>query len=825
MEFDFSGLGSAPTSDLPATHADLFTRLDRKATHTSLRPVQVAAFAALDAQLDQRDVVIKLSTGSGKTLVGLVYAERMRQRFRGEPAVYLCPTTQLVDQALRTASAIGVPAVTFPPSGLPFAALSGESVLVCTYDRLFNARSVFESRGIRPSAFVLDDAHAGIERVRGSYTALVPDACYEQIKALLLPLCEGTDPATWRGIDNASSMSRYEVPYWIWSGVQAQVGRLLEGHKDTDQLKFCWGNIGRYLEQARCCLSGTAVEISLPLPAVEENSAYANARHRLFMSASIKDGSSLIVDLGCSEQAFNRLIEPPEDAGVGERMILPTSLIAADVKKEEVALLCAVLSKQTNVVVLTSSGAQAVTWQKNGATPYQGKAVDGALDKLRASNSNYMVFAQRFDGVDLADDACRVLVVDGIPMGDRLCDQVDADRQKDSPEYDVRTVNRFEQALGRAVRSSADYAAVLLVGTDIAAFIGKKSVISLMEGRTQAQIDLGKQIAKLKPGQSVAAVLTGTVQGLLNRNETWKEAHRKQVARAPTTTRQDPTLTVFEKLALAYRAAWAAAKARNFQLAVQVLRTAGNDLTLHPVQKAELLYRAASYLHQFDPAAAAEAYRGVFQLNSDFPRPDKAADKKFSRVSSQAVAVREFLAEFASANAAIAKLDEIKAKLSFGQEADVVEQGLLALGTALGATSSRPEKLTNRGPDNLWLFDDIGLCIEAKSEKFSKIFKKDAAQLSLSLQWCADHVDMPKDAVLPVFATDVVDAERAEDVAFGPRVLNQSGAMNLADKLRQLIMGLTFDGPLFADPVDIGARLNQLGLSGRQILASLPRLA
>lgn len=822
--FDFKSLAKAPPAEMPATLAALFGQLDRKATHTSLRAVQVSALGALDKYIGERDIVIKLSTGSGKTVVGLVYAEMMRRRYKGEPSVFLCATTQLVDQVLQTAVAIGVPATKFPAKGLPYDALSGECVLVCTYDRLFNSRSTFENNTIRPSCFVLDDVHAGVERTKQCYTARLPDEVFEQIKGIFKPLCERTDPATWRGIDSGASDSRYEVPYWVWAGVQAQVCNLLQNYKDEGDLLFRWDNINRYAELARVCISGTVIEISLPVAAVEENLAYSGAKHRLFMSASIKDGASLITDLGCDPAAFSRLIEPPEDEGAGERMILPTSLIAPEVTKQQIAAVCATLSKTANVVVLTSSTAQAKVWRDSGATLYSGKDVDGAIDHLRTSVGNFAVFAQRFDGVDLPDDACRVLVIDGVPTGDRLCDQVDSARQKDSPEYDIRTVNKFEQALGRAVRSSADYAAVLLVGSDIAAFIGKKSARALFEGRTDVQVELGKELAKMGPGKSIEEVIHGMVAGLLSRNEGWKEAHRARVNAAPKNSRDGIELTQHERVASAYRESWKYAKARNFQASIPPLRQAANDPQLHPIQKAELSYRIATYLNQIDPAAAVAVYAGVFETNSDFPRPEIVADKRFVRVTDQAVASCQFYGQFVSANAAIARLDEIRAKLSFALPADVVEQGLLELGLALGATSSRPEKSTGRGPDDLWIFDDVAFCLEAKSEKQAPIYKSDAGQLSLSLQWCRQFVDIQPDAIFPVFVTNVTDADRKEDVAFSPAIMPEALVFDICDRLRQFVVGQSFDGPLFTDPAAVGRRLSELGLGGKQILTRMAKV-
>jgi Helicase C-terminal domain/Type III restriction enzyme, res subunit len=820
--FDFSSLTTVSSSDLPATLEELFGQLDRKATHTSLRPVQRAAMLSLDLQLDKTDVVIKLSTGSGKTVVGLVFAERMRRRHKGEPVVFLCPTVQLVEQVVAAGQAIGVPVSVFPEYGLPYGAINGEAVLVCTYNKLFNSKSVFESRNIQPSCIVLDDIHAGVERVKQCYTAIVPNECYSQIRTILKPLCEASDAATWHGIDRNDAGSRYEVPYWVWSSVQKEICAILERQKDSSDLQFCWGNINRYAELARFCLSGTTAEISLPIPPVEENFAYSKAKHRLFMSASIKDGSTLIGAMDCDVNAFSRLIEPIEDEGAGERMILPISLINNNSGKLEIAALCASLAKKTNVVVLTSSIAQAKAWEEAGAVLPSRKDFESVVEQLRTTSKNYVVFAQRFDGVDLADDACRVLILDGIPSGERVCDQVDAYRQKGSPEYEIRTVNRFEQALGRAVRSSADYAAILLVGSDIAAFISKKSVTEMLEERTRLQVDLGKELAKrIGSDKSIATVINEMTQALLGRNESWKDAHRTRVKGGAKQARSK-ALNHFESVAAAARSAWIQAKARNFQAAVAVLREGSNDVNLHKVQKAEIIYWVATYLHQFDPSGAALAYQSVFTLNSHFPRPEKVVDRKFLRLTEQAVAVRDYFCVSNSANGAIARLNEIRGKLAFANSAEVVEQGLFELGEALGATSSRPEKETGRGPDVLWLFDGCGACIEAKNEKTADIHKSDAAQLSLSHQWCRDAIEAGIKLPNAVFATNVQKADRAEDVSFEPKLLNEDAVMDLIERLGKLVLSLSFDGPLFTDPTAVAKKLQEIGITGPQILDRMP---
>lgn len=818
---NFGSLAKSSGGDVPATLEDLFKQLDRKATHTGLRTAQLAALSALDCQLNQQDVIMKLSTGAGKTVLGLLYAEMMRRKYKGEPVVYLCPTNQLADQVVEAGRLIGVKVSTFPKNGLPYNAMSGETVLACTYDKLFTANSVFESRSIRPSAIIMDDVHAGAERIRKFYTVVMPPTIFVQLRALLAPLCETTDAATWSDIMKGAAGSTYEVPYWVWAQVWPEVVKLVAPIQDQPPLLFTWGNIARYIELARCCISGVSAEIALHIPPVEEVAAYAGAKHRLFMSASIKDCSGLIAAFGCAPAAYERLIEPKEDEGAGERMILPTSLINAEGEKAEIAAVCAVLAKQTNVVVLTTSAAQAKTWTDAGAVLSQGADFDGTLDNLRNATANFVVFAQRFDGVDLPDDACRVLVIDGVPGGERVIDQVDAYRQKDSPEYEVRTVNKFEQALGRAVRSSADYAAVLLVGTDIAAFIGRKNVSSLLEERTRLQVALGRELAGMPDhaGKSIGVVVQDLAQALLSRNEGWKHAHTtrvKVIGKAP----RDTALTPHEASALAMREAWNLTKAKNFHGAVTRLRDATNT-PLHPIQKAELLYWVAAYLHQFDPGQASEVYKSVFGLNTKFPRPQQVADRKFARLTEQAVALCQVFGIYGSANAALARISEVKAKLAFGNSAETVERGLFELGELLGASSSRPEKETGRGPDVLWLFDDCSACIEAKSEKTVPIHKSDASQLFLSGNWCEEQLvtGTPKPAL--VFATNVSNADRQEDIAFGPRLMTEAFLMDITERLRRVVLSLTYDGPLFTDAATVATKLREQGVTGVAILGRL----
>jgi superfamily II DNA or RNA helicase len=75
---DFGRLVSKKQSPDARNLIGLFNSLDRQASHTSLRPVQVAIIKEIQAHRNDRDLVLKMSTGAGKTSVALTNVRRHR---------------------------------------------------------------------------------------------------------------------------------------------------------------------------------------------------------------------------------------------------------------------------------------------------------------------------------------------------------------------------------------------------------------------------------------------------------------------------------------------------------------------------------------------------------------------------------------------------------------------------------------------------------------------------------------------------------------------------------------------------------------------------
>src|SRR6266581_8546038 len=107
----------------------LYASLDRASDKGPLRPVQERVLSEWHAsRRDERDVILKLHTGQGKTLLGLLML-RSKLNEGIAPALYLCPNHFLVNQTLEQAEQFGVQCVTAEDE-LPDEFTEGRAILV-----------------------------------------------------------------------------------------------------------------------------------------------------------------------------------------------------------------------------------------------------------------------------------------------------------------------------------------------------------------------------------------------------------------------------------------------------------------------------------------------------------------------------------------------------------------------------------------------------------------------------------------------------------------------------------------------------------------------
>ncbi|MEF3063043.1 helicase C-terminal domain-containing protein [Ralstonia solanacearum] len=318
-----------------------------------------------------------------------------------------------------------------------------------------------------------------------------------------------------------------------------------------------------------------------------------------------------------------------------------------------------------------------------------------------SSGVRFAVFAQRFDGVDLPDDACRVLIMDGKPFGQSLADSRDDAMTGAACGTRNKTVYRIEQGMGRAVRSHKDYAVVILAGEDLSTFVGRQDVQRAMTDDSRSQIALSEELAQhLKGvGTTPAIAVRQLVDQCLRRDDGWKEFYNEKIrkpARPPRAIDADGiSLSAAEREAHVLASQNQPVEARKtYEAALNAARLDDEDRGIHQQRLARLLY-------PIDPAGAIVLQQSAKAKNLSLPAPPVQV-KRALTVDALPAAQRvvAWLQQFTNLNAAVLEAKRIHDSLDYNVKPKQLEAALLALGRALGAESSRPDEGYRVGPDN-----------------------------------------------------------------------------------------------------------------------------
>ncbi len=139
---DFKQLRKEKRQTAPTDPIAIFQRLPKPPHINDLWDGQSKALAAWKERRTENDLVIKLNTGGGKTLIGLLIAQSLLNEL-GEPVLYLCPNNQLLEQTVEKAEEVDLPVVAYHGPELDADFLNAKRILLANYHALFNGLSRF----------------------------------------------------------------------------------------------------------------------------------------------------------------------------------------------------------------------------------------------------------------------------------------------------------------------------------------------------------------------------------------------------------------------------------------------------------------------------------------------------------------------------------------------------------------------------------------------------------------------------------------------------------------------------------------------------------
>ncbi|WP_292496530.1 DEAD/DEAH box helicase, partial [Methylobacterium sp.] len=362
---------------------DIFLTLARHKRFSFPRDIQTEVMKAWFDVRDQRDTVIKLNVGSGKTVVGLLLLQSSLNQDKG-PALYICPDIQLTAQVVEEAKALGIE-VTDDPRDAAYA--SGQKICVINIFKLFNGKSVFGvgSAKISIGAVVVDDVHACLATISDQFRITLPNtheayiAVFKEVSADL----KRQSPSRFLDLAASDPREAMEVPFWTWKIHQEAILKALHSAKDTPELLFSYPLLREVLPYCRCIIAGQLLEIEPICPPTDLLRSFLKAKRRIYMTGTLADDSVLVTHLGASPDKLSDPIVPKSSQSMGERMILMPQELNPEIEISEIRTLLVELAEKHNVVVIVPSKQAVVSWEKDADQILIGEDVAPGVDKLR----------------------------------------------------------------------------------------------------------------------------------------------------------------------------------------------------------------------------------------------------------------------------------------------------------------------------------------------------------------------------------------------------------------------------------------------------------
>lgn len=679
------------------------------------------------------DLALELPTGTGKTLPGLLIAEWVRRQTQ-EPVLYATPTKQLAQQVMKTAGREGIPAALLTgshhswPSADAAAVEGGMAIGVTTYSSVFNSSPKVPV----PRLLMFDDAHAGEQFVGNEYGLNIrrheDEGAYLAILEPLKPFLSGLLIQRLQGAPDPGAHHQIRL---VMPAVDDAALTRLDGVLAGLPKKFSYKVAMIRSGLASCCvyLSYSGIQIRPMIPPTFENAVFARAKQRIYLSATLGAGGEL-------ERAFGRreIVRMPLPTKTqprsGRRLFVFPDLVPGG---DAVGLTKRIIALTNKALVLsqeTVANTEAIARELAGpGVPVMGRDdLDGqGLDKFAKAATGVLGLANRYDGLDLPGDTCRIVVLEGKPDAVGLQERFLSERAEANSALAERLRTRIVQGAGRCTRGPNDYAVVVVLGSDIMKYFSRPENRKALEPELQAEVEFGWQNSVgIDPDEVVANVETFLAHGAEWRGqgepmvaEFRQEAVKVEPAGAEALGLAAP-LEV-EAWLLAFSGQWTRASEK-LQVAVTHV---GSEATRG--YRGLLLYLAGVWLHlgardepqraharQLVRDATLAAKRGTWLREMrDLPGSDKVPP-----VAMDVIAVNSIVARLRGQLKTKRLNADIKEMIDAlnQEEAREYERGLTLLGSFLGAESSKPK---GQGRcDSAWVWGtEVWMTIEAKSEE------------------------------------------------------------------------------------------------------------
>jgi len=755
MALDFNKLSRPKGSSAPLDPLEIFAKTPNlQNAPNDLWKGQAEALRSWHSNRSRPDNIILLNTGAGKSIVGVLIAQSLTNEAIG-PVVFACSTIDLVEQTARECERIGLP-YTKRISGSFSNDLfeTNQAFCITTYQALFIANSTFKGNKA-PSAIIFDDAHVGERTIRDAFTLTIERkdhaSLFDEILSIIRPEFEalGKGPHFDFIMDDVGQQSVTMCPPGTASRHREEIIEAIKKTKWRDSDLFfpalrLWEHIGT----CAIFVSPRSIEITPPFIPTGVYDFLGPDVRRVYLSATMEFETDFVRGFGLRPQ---EPIVPDNDAGNGERLILLSSRFGNKVDKKSVA---GEVVKSHKLLISVPSYPKADVWKDFG-TPPSRAAFTTELQTFRSAPKGTFILVSRIDGIDLPQDTCRVMLIDGSPSGASLMDQYLFSRLRLSNLFSTKMAGRITQLLGRINRGRSDYSAFLIFGNDLNVWLKTERNVALLPPLIRKQVILSQTVQE-GMDKSTPAEIASLVSQVLARDPSWLTFYRETVDGLEVSNEALEKVKGRESQLSKSAEAECKFMTRLWQGdpegARRVLLDVLDDTALADAKLAGWysIWLGASYEADGDAETAIAHYKKArARLSHYLNVPHKNAFEVATETSNaKSTLQKTVLAVNHHGPQALGDLvSKLKAQASLLESSSASstakEEAVRLYGELLGYGASRPDNEVGHGPDVVWKDDETNTLIafELKTEKNSpaEYSKAEVGQAHNHVQWIKDN--------------------------------------------------------------------------------------
>ncbi len=727
---------------------EIYDSLDRRSETGPLRPSQDYILKEwYNKRADDKDLIVKLHTGEGKTLIGLLILQSQLNKAK-LPSLYICPNKYLAQQVILEARKFGIGYCQINEDNtLPNEFLDGEKILITYVQKVFNGKTIFglDNKSILVDSVIIDDSHACIDSIKDAFTISFDKEhkFYQFILEIFEEDIKSQGAGSFLEIKGGDYDTFLPVPYW--SLLEKRDLILQEISKYREEIIFNWPFIKNNMNNFQIFISGNKIELSPYSIPIHHFGTFDKASHRILMSATTQNDSFFIKGLSFSKNSVKTPLTNPSQKWSGEKMILIPSLIDDSLNRNDIVNIFAKENDKLRfgIVFLVNSFKKAQLHKAIGSIVADSSSIYHLVTQLKKGYyKNPVVFVNRYDGIDLPDESCRILIFDSLPYFDSLSDKYEEACRLKSDIINTKIAQKIEQGIGRSVRGEKDYSAIILIGNDLVRFIKSSKTNKYFSNQTQKQVEIGLEIAKMaqediESGTSPEEALKSLLTQLLKRDDGWKEYYVKEMSNAQAYNPEENLYDILEVEHEAEKYYYLG----NYEKACELMQQLIDDKIKSNDEKGWYLQQLARYKYRLSKVDHNAIQKSAFEKNRQLLKPkDGITYKRLQFINENRIRrIKNWINQFPTYEDLIVNIDGVLDDLSFGTESERFEKALYEVGLMLGFLSERPDKEFKKGPDNLWCgIDNHYFVFECKSEindKRQEINKHEAGQMNSHCGW------------------------------------------------------------------------------------------